>query len=1089
MATGLEALGAASAVIQLISFSTSVISKAIDIYQGRPLPDSSVEEYAEELQNAVSRVELCCQGAIMQQSAHERKIKEIAEKCQKSARTLHKELKSLSTRQSGKARNAFISALIARSRQNKLQDLEKTLRKQKEVLETHLLTTQTQAVALTQRNEFQSLSDHVQHLIGQIAAGNTNLESRVKAEHGETRAILAKKVKDIGGQVTSEIATASQRTRFLDSLKSYSMNQRYNDITDPEAATYQRIFAAYDRACDDMSESILLSNDRYSASIDKGLDQCASWLQTSDSLFWISGKPGSGKSTLMKTVVDSRSVKKLLQRWDPRAEIVSHFFWKIGSKPQNSVKGLLCTLSYQILVRHRDLLTSIPNFQDLVLSKSSYHDWSLGEAKDLLLHLLNSSDKYFCIFIDGLDEVNEEEGSEAILSIVSKLAEQQHVKVCVSSRPEHQLEVELTILHAQTIKMEWFTAYDMQLYAEKELEPLKSSGLIQHTDYTRLVSMLVHKASGVFLWICLATRSVKDGAKNGDSSSELYLRLNQNMSIYKEVAAAIFQSVISAQELSPFSTGYAVDQNFAKKFQQAAEDPDVSDAISLCEKVEKMIMIRSAGLLEVEKSVRLASTDLCSGWKFEDALWATSFMRKIQFIHRTAHDFLVNTEAGKAILAYSKALPLHLRMGMLKSCLCLARMVSTRGSCYIVVTRFMAQIREIVQRYDPDSTKEVHYKQHLFSVLGSLGKAYSYGVADDIPSNRFTNTYPSFLGMTAQWELFDDFTASHAIETAQSAAVNDVWRAVWNRTFPPNEDVLMSSIRLIKATLTCASDWHSEDDYTRNLHEGYNPIFWRHTPFTRLLVEGLSLVTWIDVVSRYGKTPISKTALSTFLDLLLNAASDVPNWDRRMIIISQFFPEKAAFLAIPRLSSRDIYTALCQATHDEYISRDPDLGWVFYHQLSLRFMFQKVVGDLTSKVSISPYLTGQLGDILQARQHTSPWAQLLIKLGRYTTARCYQPKSQPSFKALNDIIFTSPSHLGALVTTQLAEAISSLTEDGKMTKVRCIRTMFDELAQSDHGLCMQAIVRKDGGNKTARDRFEQNLTFYMREKRLPYSNN
>lgn len=140
MATGLEALGAASAVIQLISFSTSVISKAIDVYQGRPLPDSSVEKYAKELQNAVSQVERCCQGSIMQQSAHERKITEIAEKCQKSARKLHDEVRSLSsTRQSGKARNAFSSALIARYRQNKLRDLEGTLQKQKEVLETHLL--------------------------------------------------------------------------------------------------------------------------------------------------------------------------------------------------------------------------------------------------------------------------------------------------------------------------------------------------------------------------------------------------------------------------------------------------------------------------------------------------------------------------------------------------------------------------------------------------------------------------------------------------------------------------------------------------------------------------------------------------------------------------------------------------------------------------------------------------------------------------------------------------------------------------------------------------------------------------------------
>ncbi|KAI1059290.1 hypothetical protein LB507_004111, partial [Fusarium sp. FIESC RH6] len=644
MATGLEALGAASAVIQLISFSTSVISKAVDVYQGRPLSDSSAEMYAEELQNAVAQVELCCQGVNMQQSVHERKITEIAKKCQKSARELQGEVRSLtSTRQSGKTWNAFSSAIKARYHQNKLRDLEGTLRKQKEVLETYLLTyicTKTQAVALTQKKEFQTLSDHVQHLVGQIAAGNTNLESRVHAEHGETRALLVKEVKDTGGQVTSEIATASQRTRFLDSLKSYSMNQRYNDITDPEAATYQRIFAAYDRACDDLSEPDqtkmeLLLNDHSLSSIGKGLDQFASWLHTSDSLFWISGKPGSGKSTFMKTIVNSKSVKMLLERWDARVEIISHFFWKIGSKPQNSVKGLLCTLSYHILLRHNDLLTSIPNFQDLVLSKSSYHDWSLEEAKSLLLHLLNRSDKYFCIFIDGLDEVNKDEGSEVIMNIVSKLAEQQHVKVCVSSRPEHQLEVELAALHASNIKMEWFTDCDMQLYAEKELEPLRSSGLIQDTDFTALVFMLVRKANGVFLWLCLATRSVKDGAKNGDSSSELFSRLeqlsdqledlytdmwnrlNHNMSIYKEVAASIFRCVIEAKGLCSeyhngstlcywhfptlVSVGYAIDPGFAKDLAQAANDSVALDPLPLCNRMAEMIKIRSAGLLEVDR--------------------------------------------------------------------------------------------------------------------------------------------------------------------------------------------------------------------------------------------------------------------------------------------------------------------------------------------------------------------------------------------------------------------------------------------------------------------------------------------------------
>ncbi|KAJ4135261.1 hypothetical protein NW768_004883 [Fusarium equiseti] len=1117
MATGLEALGAASAVIQLISFSTSVISKAIDVYQGRPLPDSSVEEYAKELQNAVSRVELCCQGAIMKQSANERKIVEIAEKCQKSARRLHDEVRSLSsTRQSGKARNAFLSALLAKTRQNKLQDLEKTLRKQKEVLETHLLAyicTQTQAVSLTQKKEFQTLSDHAKHLVGQIAAGNTSLESRVQIEHAETRSNITKEMKDTGGQVTSEIATASQRTRFLDSLKSYSMNQRYNDITDPEEATYQRIFAAYDKNCEDMSEPArtemeLLSNGSYCDSIDEGLDQLASWLQTSDSLFWISGKPGSGKSTFMKTIVNSKTVKVLLKSWDPRAEIISHFFWKIGSKPQNSVKGLLCTLNYQILLRHKDLLTSIPNFKDLIFSKSSYHDWSLGEAKSLLLHLLHSSDKYFCIFIDGLDEVNDEEGSEAILSIVSKLAEQQHVKVCVSSRPEHQLEAELTALHTPNIKMEWFTAPDMQLYAEKELEPLKQSGIIQPTEYNKLVSRLVNRASGVFLWLCLATRSVKDGAKNGDSSSELYSRLeqlpgqledlytdmwnrlNNNISIYKEMAASIFQCVIAAQDLLPsiyydgaayiyrdfptiVSLGYAVDANFAKDFAKAAKDPVALDPLSLCEKIERIINIRSAGLLEVVRPAVPEAEYFQRNRELKDGLLGSKYMRRIKFIHRTAHDLFVNTEAGNEILKHSKSTSLDLQIKILESCVCLAQLLSPRGPLLVDGKLLMLDIRTAVRRYDPDSTTRAQYDEKVSTTLARIEKGYRDGYVKSRVEYPVENGLSSFLGLTAQLEFFDYFTASHARKIASSTAVEDVWRAVWNRNFPPTEDVLMSSMRLIKETLPLASNWHHDYNYTPNIYDSLAPIIWKHTPFTRLLVEGLSLVTWIDAVSRFGKNPISETALSCFLDLLLIAASNVPDWDGHIIIVSQFLPTKGAFLAIPRLANLSIYTALCQATQDEPVPDIPDLGWVFYHQVSLRFMFQKVVRDLKSRVGNPPPLTGQLDEILQARPDSSPLAQLLIRLQKDDNVTCYEAVSQARFEALNRFLFISPSHTD-LIPVQLEEELSCLTGDCKATRVTSLQMAFDNLEQLGNNFGIDHSVIKRLG------RLERSSNLWMR---------
>jgi hypothetical protein len=386
----------------------------------------------------------------------------------------------------------------------------------------------------------------------------------------------------------------------------------------------------------------------------------------------------------------------------------------------------------------------------------------------------------------------------------------------------------------------------------------------------------------------------------------------------------------------------------------------------------------------------------------------------------------------------------------------------------------MEELRWVVRWYDPDSTKKAHYKQKLYSVLGSLERAYKYGYADNRPLKRVRNTCPSFLGMTAQWEPFDDFTASRAIETAPSAAVDDVWRAVWNRTFPPTEDVLMSSLTLIKATLPLVSDWHSDDAYVPNLRERHSPIFWRYTPFTRLLVEGLSLITWTDVVSRYGKTPISETALSTFLDLLLKAASNVSNWDSRMVIISQFFPAKGTFLTVPRLSNLDIYTALCQATQDEPVTKAQDLGWVFYHQVSLRFVFKKVVRDLTSKVSIAPSLTCQLHGVLQTHQDSSPWAKLLIRLQGVTNVTCYQIASQAPFEALNMMLFTSPSHTD-LAPVKLNEEIVCLTENCEATVVTSVRTAFDQLLKEDHSVCIGVLLQNSMAN------FETHLSARMQK--------
>lgn len=116
------------------------------------------------------------------------------------------------------------------------------------------------------------------------------------------------------------------QTSILGSLRYDDMRRREDDITEAFGDTYTWAF--------DTSASLL-----------------SSWLQAGSGTFWINGKPGSGKLTLMKAIATTRfgQTAALLQTWSgPKTLVVlKHFFWGTGTALQSSYKGLLEGLVYQ----------------------------------------------------------------------------------------------------------------------------------------------------------------------------------------------------------------------------------------------------------------------------------------------------------------------------------------------------------------------------------------------------------------------------------------------------------------------------------------------------------------------------------------------------------------------------------------------------------------------------------------------------------------------------------------------------------------------------------------------------------------------
>jgi len=96
----------------------------------------------------------------------------------------------------------------------------------------------------------------------------------------------------------------------------------------------------------------------------------AAWLKSGQGLYWINGKAGSGKSTLMNYICQHSRRLDYLNEWCPDRLLLtpSYFFWAAGSRQQKSIDGLLRTLIYQMLTECHELVGCLKVSYTLLVS-------------------------------------------------------------------------------------------------------------------------------------------------------------------------------------------------------------------------------------------------------------------------------------------------------------------------------------------------------------------------------------------------------------------------------------------------------------------------------------------------------------------------------------------------------------------------------------------------------------------------------------------------------------------------------------------------------------------------------------------------
>lgn len=96
-------------------------------------------------------------------------------------------------------------------------------------------------------------------------------------------------------------------------------------------------------------------------SIGHGGDDFVQWLRMGEGIFWINGKAGSGKSTLMKYIHDHPMMQQHLLTWANHIPLYTteFFFWLGGTRIQKSQEGLLSSLLHQVLSQMLSLIPRV----------------------------------------------------------------------------------------------------------------------------------------------------------------------------------------------------------------------------------------------------------------------------------------------------------------------------------------------------------------------------------------------------------------------------------------------------------------------------------------------------------------------------------------------------------------------------------------------------------------------------------------------------------------------------------------------------------------------------------------------------------
>lgn len=519
---------------------------------------------------------------------------------------------------------------------------------------------QLNEIAVRETAAFQELNSKLQKITISAAAGSKTydqLSQLLREESTLGKGHLSKAVE----QGNVQLVKGECQRRFLGSLDFPEIHARQEEIADAHKETFHWIFEQ--------------AGPRL-----RPWDNFVEWLESGSRTYWISGKAGSGKSTLMSYVCEHPQTRRCLEIWSAGRTVVTpkFFFWNPGSSMQKSLQGLLRSLIYQILLENPDSVTLITSSDDhSPEAVAPAHAWTerrlIRTLLDSVQHLANR--RCMCFFIDGLDEYSGDQS--ALVDVIEELATYPNVKCCISSRTHRAFTDAFG--SGPMLKLHDLTEPDIRAYVLDKFKTVYSAHPSVTSSPSRLSQLkneIVERAEGVFLWVDLAVKDQIEGVRNGDSielleerlrllpeeMTDLYARMLDRIGkIYQREVATYLRVALDLRSVTLFDMVLAV-HGLETSDSWPYPKPQLSRLVHEFKVTGSRINTICGGLLEVhgqKESIPERTREDAEGQREDRSCCYCEAYPKVTFSHRTAFEYFVGNEKGRRFLEMSA--PFNLR--------------------------------------------------------------------------------------------------------------------------------------------------------------------------------------------------------------------------------------------------------------------------------------------------------------------------------------------------------------------------------------------------------------------------------------------